>query len=174
MEHAADTGTRRWATTTGAGARVGIVDTGVDLGHPDLAGRIAAAVTCSDNTGDPSHCTNGGQDIEGHGTHVSGIIAADKDNNVGVVGVAVGEALCGQRLPQRPQRLQLPTVRQHQRHRRRDPLVDERAHVQVINLSLGDSGNGLLGTGLFRGPSNLRGPGGGGVAGRRHPRDRRR
>src|SRR4051794_38508699 len=56
-----------WATTTGANAKVGIVDTGVDLGHPDLAGRIAAAVTCNDNSGDPSHCTNGGQDIEGHG-----------------------------------------------------------------------------------------------------------
>ena len=71
------TAPQAWATTTGANVRVGIVDTGVDVNHPDLAGRVAALVTCNDDSGDPSHCTNGGQDIEGHGTHVSGIIAAD-------------------------------------------------------------------------------------------------
>ena len=148
-----------WNTTTGAGVRVGIVDTGIDLGHPDLAGRIAAAVTCNDDSGDPSHCTNGGQDIEGHGTHVSGIIAADKDNNVGVVGVAPSAKL-----------YMVNAFRNDPNDSNCQPCaylndiaagirwLTSVAHVQVINLSLGDSSNGLLGTGLFRGQSDLRGP----------------
>jgi subtilisin family serine protease len=148
-----------WATTTGAGARVGIVDTGVDLGHPDLAGRIAAAVTCSDDSGDPSHCTNGGQDIEGHGTHVSGIIAADKDNNVGVVGVAPSAKLyVANAFHSDPNDSNCQPCANINDIAAGIRWLTSVAHVQVINLSLGDSGNGLLGTGLFRGPSNLRGP----------------
>jgi subtilisin family serine protease len=148
-----------WATTTGAGTRVGIVDTGVDLGHPDLAGRIAAAVTCNDNTGDPSHCVNGGQDIEGHGTHVSGIIAADKDNNIGVVGVAPSTKLyMANAFHNDPNDSNCQPCANINDIAAGIRWLTSVAHVQVINLSLGDSGNGLLGTGLFRGPSDLRGP----------------
>ena len=50
----------------GAGIRVGIVDTGIDALHPDLAGRIAAH---ADFSGAGEH------DDVGHGTHVAGIIA---------------------------------------------------------------------------------------------------
>src|SRR5436190_2752234 len=57
---------------------VAICDTGVDAGHPDLAGAIASY----------DHDGAGAEDIVGHGTHVSGIVAARADDAAGVVGVA--------------------------------------------------------------------------------------
>jgi len=65
---------------TGAGVRVAVVDTGIDLDHPDLAANIAGGY----NAISPSRNAD---DDNGHGTHVAGIIAA-LDNTVGVLGVA--------------------------------------------------------------------------------------
>lgn len=67
----------------GAGAGVAILDTGVDLTHPDLA--IAGAVSFVE--GAPSAA-----DGQGHGTHVAGIVAA-RDDDRGTVGVAPGARL---------------------------------------------------------------------------------
>jgi subtilisin family serine protease len=66
----------------GAGARVAVMDTGIDLTHPDLVAGIDA------NLG--LNCMGPGppQDGHGHGTHVAGIIAARAGNGIGVVGVA--------------------------------------------------------------------------------------
>jgi serine protease len=73
-----------WASSRGTGALVAVVDTGVDLGHPDLAAHIvdrgADFVDAKD--------TDGAQDQNGHGTHVAGIIAAVTGNGTGVAGVA--------------------------------------------------------------------------------------
>jgi thermitase len=77
-----------WASTTGAGVRIGIVDTGVDLNHEDLAGKVVAHTSCLGSQGNPAKCAGSGQDEQGHGTHVSGIAAAIKDNHLGVAGVA--------------------------------------------------------------------------------------
>src|SRR5256714_5517120 len=77
-----------WAHTTGRGVRVGIVDTGVDLTHEDLAGRVVEGTSCVGAAGDQAKCTGSPQDDQGHGTHVAGIIAANKDNNIGIAGVA--------------------------------------------------------------------------------------
>src|SRR5215471_4822532 len=69
---------------------VGVIDSGVDLTHPDLTGQVdaSASVSCLGGVpnADPSVWAN---DIIGHGTHVSGIIAGKK-NGVGIVGVAPG------------------------------------------------------------------------------------
>ncbi|MDQ1490305.1 MAG: thermitase [Actinomycetota bacterium] len=77
-----------WAHTTGRGVRVGIVDTGVDLNHEDLAGKVVEGTSCVGAAGDQAKCTGSPQDDQGHGTHVAGIIAANKDNGIGIAGVA--------------------------------------------------------------------------------------
>jgi subtilisin family serine protease len=82
-----------WAATTGAGVRIGVVDTGVDLAHEDLAGRVVAHTSCIGAAGDPARCTGSGQDEQGHGTHVAGIAAATAGNGVGIAGVAPGAEL---------------------------------------------------------------------------------
>ena len=77
-----------WARTTGASVKIGIVDTGVDLTHEDLAGKVVENTSCVGSEGDPAKCKGTAQDDQGHGTHVSGIAAALKDNGKGIAGVA--------------------------------------------------------------------------------------
>ncbi|MGP3957637.1 S8 family peptidase [Nonomuraea sp. 3N208] len=60
---------------------VAVIDTGVDLDHPDLDVYVDGARNCSTGTSP--------DDGHGHGTHVAGTVAA-KDNLHGVVGVAPG------------------------------------------------------------------------------------
>ena len=87
-----------WATSTGSGAVVAVVDTGVDLTHPDLQANIinnsdADFVEPDGNcTGNkPRVCVqDGAQDENGHGTHVAGIVGAVASNGIGVAGVAPG------------------------------------------------------------------------------------
>jgi subtilisin family serine protease len=79
---------KAWTRTTGAGVRIGIVDTGVDLEHEDLAGKVVESISCVGSGGDQAKCKGSAQDDQGHGTHVSGIAAAFKDNGKGIAGVA--------------------------------------------------------------------------------------
>ena len=77
-----------WTRTTGAGIRIGIVDTGIDLEHEDLAGKVVESISCVGSSGDQAKCNGSAQDDQGHGTHVGGIAAASKDNEKGIAGVA--------------------------------------------------------------------------------------
>lgn len=71
-------------------ADVAILDTGIDLDHPDL--NVVSSVDCT-AASSPSMCVAGaGRDDNGHGTHVAGTAAA-VDNGLGVVGVAPGARL---------------------------------------------------------------------------------
>jgi len=77
-----------WQRSTGAGVRIGIVDSGVFGAQEDLAGKVVAATDCINTGGDPGACHGSGQDDTGHGTHMAGIAAATKDNGRGIAGVA--------------------------------------------------------------------------------------
>lgn len=74
-----------WAKTQGQGVKVCIVDSGVDTTHPDLAANIAGGKNFV--TVDEKNNISEFKDEIGHGTHVSGIIAAVNDDN-GIVGMA--------------------------------------------------------------------------------------
>jgi subtilisin family serine protease len=95
-------GPEAWARSTGAGQRVAIVDTGVNFNHADLQGRFATNSGESINGVDDDSSgavddvrgwdfiqnDNDPTDANGHGSHVAGIIAAPKENGVGVAGIA--------------------------------------------------------------------------------------
>ena len=66
--------------STGQGVTVAVIDTGVDLDHPEFSGRIVAGYDFVDND-------TIADDGNGHGTHVAGTIAAARDD-LGITGVA--------------------------------------------------------------------------------------
>jgi subtilisin family serine protease len=73
---------RAWDTATGAGAVVGVLDTGADGTNPELAGKMASA----DAAGASSPLT----DEDGHGTHTAGLACAATDNGIGLAGAGFG------------------------------------------------------------------------------------
>ena len=77
-----------WPTTTGSpGVVVAVIDSGVDLDHPDLAGV---------NVVDPRNEVWNTTDVTdefGHGTHVAGTIFAEADNGIGIAGIAPTSSL---------------------------------------------------------------------------------
>lgn len=120
----------------GEGVRVAIIDTGVDVGHPDLAHSIIAAENFVDSDeGQFRH--------DRHGTEIAGVIAAVANNHEGIVGVAPGSHLfvfkaCWQiRDDADGARCNSFTLAQ--------ALVAALdAHVQVVNLSLAGPEDRLL------------------------------
>ncbi len=76
-----------WDFTRGENVNVVVIDTGVDYRHPDLAPSWAGGYNALTKSTDPL-------DDNGHGTHVSGTIAA-ADNDLGVLGIAPRVRLWG-------------------------------------------------------------------------------
>jgi thermitase len=73
----------------GGGVPVGIVDTGIDSGHEDLRGKVAACGGSTNGTVRAGACA----DDNDHGTHVAGTIAAAANNRTGIAGVAFNSRL---------------------------------------------------------------------------------
>jgi thermitase len=67
-----------WDVTKGAGIKVAVLDSGIDLTHPEFSGKIVAS---------QAFASSSIIDIIGHGTHVAGIISATGNNGQGITGV---------------------------------------------------------------------------------------
>jgi subtilisin family serine protease len=106
--------------TDAAGLTVAVVDSGIDSGHPDLAGAIAEY---------RNFLGESDRDYVGHGTHVAGIIAAIANNGVGISGVSAARILALKALPRDDGAFDAPAYYRALRY------VIGRA--QVLNLSLG-------------------------------------
>ena len=75
-----------WNVSSGAGVVVAVVDTGVDASHPDLQGSVLPGYDFVNADADP-------QDDHGHGTRMSGVIAAHRNNLEGIAGIAPDAAI---------------------------------------------------------------------------------
>jgi subtilisin family serine protease len=101
--------------------KVAVIDSGIDLGHPDLAGRVVAA---------RSFVSGDVTDHDGHGTFVAGEIAAALDNGEGIAGIAFPAQLVVAKVVRAD-----GTIPPDAEARAIRWAVDEGA--RVINLSLG-------------------------------------
>lgn len=113
-----------WSTTVGDPIRVGIVDTGIDLSHPDLSVNIKGGYNAIISG-------KSANDDNGHGTHVAGIIAA-VNNSIGVVGMAPAADLYAIKVLNRNGSGWLSDIIEGI-----DWAIANR--IQVINMSLGTS-----------------------------------
>ncbi|HYO77370.1 MAG TPA: S8 family serine peptidase [Thermoanaerobaculia bacterium] len=126
----------------GYGVTVAVLDTGIDLGNPDFAGRVVAERCYCDNMDGEGCCPDGNsfdagagaaRDDHGHGTHVAGIVAGG-----GVYaprGVAPRANIVAVKVLDAKNRFRSYT----QIYRALEWIATSRPDVQVINMSLGSS-----------------------------------
>jgi subtilisin family serine protease len=99
---------RAWAVNPGSSSvTVGVLDTGVDDQHADLAPNFDSANSASCAYGKLDTRTGSWRDTGSHGTHVAGTIAAAK-NGRGMVGVAPGVKVASVRIAEKPSGLFFP------------------------------------------------------------------
>ena len=78
-----------WDVHTGdPSVTIAVIDSGVDVGHPDLAGRVVGQFNAASET-DTTDVT----DEIGHGTFVAGVAAATPDNGIGIAGASYGASV---------------------------------------------------------------------------------
>ncbi len=118
---------------------VAVIDTGIDLNHPDLSVfQNKSFITKGGGGDDEGHGTevagSSGNDDNGHGTHVAGTIAA-LDNGIGVVGVAPGARLWALKVLDRNGRGSFSDV-----IAAIDYVTANASQIEVVNMSLGGTG----------------------------------
>ncbi len=115
-----------WQLNTGAASiTIAIVDSGVDISHPELAPKLLPGYDFVSMDSFP-------QDENGHGTHVAGIAAAQSDNGAGMAGVSWGAKILPVRVLNASNSGKYSDVALGIKY-----ATDQGA--QVINLSLGGS-----------------------------------
>jgi len=113
-----------WSVSRGSGVKVAILDTGINRNHPDLRDNLAG---CLNFIFSRKTC----EDDNGHGTHVSGIVAAE-DNSFGVVGVAPNAKIYALKVLDRRGSGYLSDIIEAL-----DWVITN--NVQIVNMSLGTS-----------------------------------
>ncbi|MCE5335328.1 MAG: S8 family peptidase [Desulfobacteraceae bacterium] len=111
---------------------VAVIDTGIDYNHPELAGRVVKGHDFHNGDDDPL-------DDHGHGTHVSGIIAASANNSIGSAGVCSKARLLAIKVLDSDGSGSMYNVLQG------IYAAADNPEVRVINISLG----GAIGTSVF-------------------------
>ncbi|HKS35883.1 MAG TPA: S8 family serine peptidase, partial [Verrucomicrobiae bacterium] len=129
--------TNVWNTYRGAGVVIGIVDDGLESGHPDLTANYSAALSYDFNDDDPNPDPMVTE--EAHGTACAGLAAARGNNGIGVSGVAYEARLAGFRL------IAAPTTDATDA----SALLANNQAIHIKNSSWGPPGDGqdLYGTG---------------------------
>lgn len=118
---------RAWTLAKGLGALVGVIDSGIDATHPDLAGKIAAAVdqqAAVDSTGPAD------TDQVGHGTHVASLACAATDNAIGIAAAGYDCRLVIEKTDFTDSSIAASIIDATKRH------------VEALNMSFGPSGGG--------------------------------
>ena len=89
-----------WSASTGSGVRVAVIDTGVTSSHEDFFGNVLFNEGY-DFVSSPLNGDGDGRDADSsepfggtsHGTHISGLIAANANNAIGIAGIAYDAAI---------------------------------------------------------------------------------
>jgi serine protease len=147
-----------WNVTTGTrSVVVGVVDTGIDYGHPDLKANVWSApsaftvqfgpndkLTCAAGTHGYDALTNtcNPMDQNGHGTHVSGTIGATGNNSAGVTGVNWSVSMMGLRfMDAKGKGTVANAIRAIQFAIQAKAALPGSAGIRVLSNSWGGSGN---------------------------------
>ena len=121
--------------STGHGVTIAVVDSRIEVNHPDLSGQFVA---------NEDFVIKGPQGSEAHGTGVAGVIAAKEGNGIGIAGIASGAKLLALRACwQTAANDAAPTLCDSLSLARAIHFAIER-HAQVINLSLSGPQDRLL------------------------------
>jgi subtilisin family serine protease len=134
---------RAWNLTKGLRTlKVGVVDSGVDPTHPDLVDNLLPMVDIWKEVHGNDRFSFGGRaynmdgkDGNGHGTHVTGILAAAIDNQIGVAGTAGGVKILPIKATDYEGNTDALTL-----YRSIKKAIDE--GCKVINVSIGGDGTG--------------------------------
>ena len=118
---------------TGKGVKIAIVDSQVDVDHPDLAGQVVV---------DKNFVAGPAVEAEAHGTHVAGIIGAKAGNGIGIAGVAPGAKLMALRACHEVDRGQQTLCQSLALAKALEYAIENNANV--INLSLSGPSDLLL------------------------------
>jgi len=90
-EYAAVHGPAAWDVATGAGVTIAVLDSGFDVTHPDLAGKVSSTWDVVTSTADVGYSL--ADSYPGHGTAMASIAAAATNNGIGLAGAAPDAAL---------------------------------------------------------------------------------